>query len=334
MSNLKVALVTGANAGLGLETVRQLALSSSFGTVFLGVRSQAKGDGAIAALEKQGCDASKLKVLVVDVSSVAGTREACDAFIEKLARDGATLDLLVANAGRLGGTRVERTSEGLEAIFAASLAGHVVMTLKFINSGAVFSQGAAIVLAGSESATGVVGGFPLVKLEVLQGKMGEGASLEDVLKVVARADSPLKWSAFSQYPTVKACTAWWTAELARQLAATGSSQLRVFTISPGNVPSTGVASSLPTHTRFALALLKPLMYAFGYGHAMATGASRYLEALEMTTAENGEMFASTKGKLVGPLTNNNKIFAHLADREKQAAAFAAINDLVGETLTL
>jgi NAD(P)-dependent dehydrogenase (short-subunit alcohol dehydrogenase family) len=98
--NKKVALVTGGNKGIGLETVRQLA-DKGF-TVLLGARDAEKGEAAAAGLRKEGLDVRAVKV---DVANPAHYKELA-ALIEK---DYGKLDVLINNAGVMlengGGSR-------------------------------------------------------------------------------------------------------------------------------------------------------------------------------------------------------------------------------------
>jgi NAD(P)-dependent dehydrogenase (short-subunit alcohol dehydrogenase family) len=100
----KVALVTGGNKGIGLETVRQLAKKGY--TVLLGARDAAKGESAAAALKKEGLDVRAVKI---DVANAADY-EALVALIEK---DYGRLDVLVNNAAVMlendGGAREAST---------------------------------------------------------------------------------------------------------------------------------------------------------------------------------------------------------------------------------
>jgi len=86
----KVALITGANRGIGLETARQLGAKGI--TVLMGARDLKRGEAAAAELKKQGIDARALKLDVVD---------ACDvrAAAETIEREFGRLDILVNNAG-------------------------------------------------------------------------------------------------------------------------------------------------------------------------------------------------------------------------------------------
>jgi NAD(P)-dependent dehydrogenase (short-subunit alcohol dehydrogenase family) len=105
-SEKKIALVTGANKGLGLEMARQLGQAGV--TVLLAARDPQKGEAAAAKLRGEGLDAQFLKLDVIDKRD----RAAAVAFVEeKFGR----LDILINNAGvsaePLGGGTVSTTSE-------------------------------------------------------------------------------------------------------------------------------------------------------------------------------------------------------------------------------
>ncbi len=87
----KVALISGGNRGLGLETGRQLATLGGY-TVILGSRDQALGDAACARLAQAGLTAETLQLDVTDPAMVQA------AIGEILHRHGA-LHVLVNNAG-------------------------------------------------------------------------------------------------------------------------------------------------------------------------------------------------------------------------------------------
>jgi NAD(P)-dependent dehydrogenase (short-subunit alcohol dehydrogenase family) len=86
----KVALVTGGNKGIGLETARQLGQLGI--TVLIGARDLAKGEAAAAELKKDGVDARAVKL---DVDNSVDY-EAVKKLIEK---DYGVLDILINNAG-------------------------------------------------------------------------------------------------------------------------------------------------------------------------------------------------------------------------------------------
>jgi NAD(P)-dependent dehydrogenase (short-subunit alcohol dehydrogenase family) len=85
----RVALVTGANKGLGLEIARQLAAKGI--TVVLGARDEAKGSSAAESLRQQGLDAHHVRLDVTDPGTIAPL---AGRLKEKFGR----LDILVNNA--------------------------------------------------------------------------------------------------------------------------------------------------------------------------------------------------------------------------------------------
>jgi NAD(P)-dependent dehydrogenase (short-subunit alcohol dehydrogenase family) len=85
----KIALVTGANKGIGFEVARQLAASGC--SALLGARNRACGEEAAARLKRQGCDVRYLSIDPDDPATITAARE-----IEK---DFGHLDILVNNAG-------------------------------------------------------------------------------------------------------------------------------------------------------------------------------------------------------------------------------------------
>ena len=86
----KVALITGANRGLGLETARQLGRQGI--TVLVGARELAKSEAAASELKKEGIDARAVKLDVSNAADYAAVAK----LIEK---EFGRLDILVNNAG-------------------------------------------------------------------------------------------------------------------------------------------------------------------------------------------------------------------------------------------
>ena len=87
--NKKVALVTGANKGIGFETARQLAQQGI--TVLVGARDESRGTEAAEKLKTENLDAHFLHLDVDDLQ----THEAARKFIEE---NFGVLDILVNNA--------------------------------------------------------------------------------------------------------------------------------------------------------------------------------------------------------------------------------------------
>ncbi|KIG16270.1 putative oxidoreductase/Short-chain dehydrogenase [Enhygromyxa salina] len=117
----KLAIVTGANSGLGLETTRALAAKGA--KVILACRGQAKAETAIAELTAGGIDRSLLEFRACDLSSLASVREFCGGF----SRDHGQLDLLINNAGVMA-LPYRTTEDGFEMQIGTNHLGHFALT--------------------------------------------------------------------------------------------------------------------------------------------------------------------------------------------------------------
>lgn len=90
MNNKKIALITGANKGIGLETARRLGQQGI--TVLVGARDEMKALTAADELRKEGIDAHSVVIDVDDGNSI----QRAAALIE---REHGRIDILVNNAG-------------------------------------------------------------------------------------------------------------------------------------------------------------------------------------------------------------------------------------------
>jgi NAD(P)-dependent dehydrogenase (short-subunit alcohol dehydrogenase family) len=116
----KVALVTGANSGIGYETARELAIHGAH--VILGCRDADKARKAVDALEKE-LDRSSIEILPLDLSDLYSVRNAAASLLSTHAH----LDLLVNNAGVMG-TPYRQTADGFELQMATNHLGHFALT--------------------------------------------------------------------------------------------------------------------------------------------------------------------------------------------------------------
>jgi NAD(P)-dependent dehydrogenase (short-subunit alcohol dehydrogenase family) len=113
----KIALITGANKGIGFEIARQLGEQGS--VVLVGARDEVRGKGAADSLARHGIDAVPLRIDVTDPATVAG------AAIQIEQRYG-RLDILVNNAGIAGGLNGaprESTPHHQRAVYATNIIG-------------------------------------------------------------------------------------------------------------------------------------------------------------------------------------------------------------------
>jgi NAD(P)-dependent dehydrogenase (short-subunit alcohol dehydrogenase family) len=96
MAAKKIILITGANTGIGLESIKALLQSETPYHILLGSRSLEKGEAAMRELQAEfPSTPSSLELLGVDVSSDESIEAAFKAVKEKHGR----VDTLVNNAG-------------------------------------------------------------------------------------------------------------------------------------------------------------------------------------------------------------------------------------------
>ena len=117
----RLAVVTGANSGLGLEAAR--ALSRAGGRVVLAVRDVAKGKRAVASV------VGSAEVEELDLASLESVREFADRFHAR----GEQLDLLINNAGVMAPPR-RVTVDGFELQFGTNHLGHFALTGRLLDT--------------------------------------------------------------------------------------------------------------------------------------------------------------------------------------------------------
>jgi dehydrogenase/reductase SDR family protein 12 len=158
----KVAVVTGANSGLGKATTA--ALAGLGATVHLLVRDPAKGRAAVADI-RGDVPGAELVVHRCDVSDLGSVRAAAEELLGAVDR----IDVLVHNAGTMPPERTE-TADGHELSYATHVLGPVLLTellrpalaaaglarVVVVSSGGMYAQ--PIPVDDPEFATGEYGG--------------------------------------------------------------------------------------------------------------------------------------------------------------------------------
>jgi len=116
----RLAVVTGANSGIGWDTALELARAGA--EVILTARTEAKGDDAVARIRRE-IPAAKVRFEMLDLASLRSVRE----FAERVGREK-KLDLLVNNAGVMRIPTRKVTEDGFETQFATNFLGPFALT--------------------------------------------------------------------------------------------------------------------------------------------------------------------------------------------------------------
>ncbi|OLV15606.1 oxidoreductase [Deinococcus marmoris] len=121
----KVAIVTGANSGLGYETARALAQHGA--TVVMACRNAQKAEAAAGRILATG-PRGKVIPMSLDLGDLDSVRAFADDFKGRFER----LDLLVNNAGIMVPPQGE-TAQGFETQFGVNHLGHFALTAQLID---------------------------------------------------------------------------------------------------------------------------------------------------------------------------------------------------------
>ncbi len=118
--NGRIAIVTGANSGLGLITAKELARKGAH--VVMAVRNTTKGEAARDEIRAEVPDAD-LKLMTLDLASL----DSIHSFAKAFKAEYDHLDLLINNAGVMAIPRRE-TADGFEMQFGTNHLGHFALT--------------------------------------------------------------------------------------------------------------------------------------------------------------------------------------------------------------
>ena len=133
----KIAVVTGANSGMGKATTR--ALLDEGATVIMLCRSEERGQKAYKELIKDGN--SRTYMILCDLGDYDSVRNFARQVKERFGR----LDILVNNAGFISLDRQE-TKEGIERQFGINHLGHFLLTMELLD---LMGEGSRIVNVAS-----------------------------------------------------------------------------------------------------------------------------------------------------------------------------------------
>ncbi len=123
----RIAIVTGANSGIGLETARVLAQKGA--QVILACRNKEKGEASCADITR-GTPQAKVEFQPLDLASL----ESVKTFAENFTAAHQKLDLLINNAGVMMVPALERTADGFERQFGTNHFGHFALTGRLLTT--------------------------------------------------------------------------------------------------------------------------------------------------------------------------------------------------------
>ena len=301
---VKTVLITGANAGIGKDVARQLALRPEVARIYLACRNRDRASEAKAELEAK-TGRSIFEIVLMDVADPGSVRVA-------LAGIDGSLDALVMNAGGVGGrTPTALTTHGVTTVFAVNILGHAVLLDTLL---AEDRLGEVAVYAGSEAARGVPK-FGMKRPSFVSTSADELATVINGSYFAGR-----KLDRNLAHGQVKYIAALWMAYLARQYP-----DRRFITVSPGNTSGTEGPNDMGLALRLAARYVMPILK---ISHKLEVGAGRLVDGVTDPTLSSGVFYASAANTTTGPLVNQADIFPDLANPSFQDHANEAIHRFI------
>ncbi|WP_422049576.1 SDR family NAD(P)-dependent oxidoreductase [Shimia sp.] len=303
MKPIQTVLITGANAGLGREAARQLAMRNGVEKIYLACRNQAKAEAARNALETE-TGRKMFEIVLMDVTAPETVRAAVAALTTPI-------DAVVLNAGGTGGQKPNAlTNEGVTTIFATNVLGHIVLVNELMSRQLITST---VLYASSEAARGIPK-MGMQRPDLASGSPEEFESIANGNKFGPEGD-PMQ-----TYGYVKLAATLWMGAMARK-----HPHVRFVSMSPGGTAGTAGFDDLPFLKRVIFkhvgGVLMPL---FGMMHSVETGAKRYVDGLFNPEFETGHFYASKAGYPTGALVDQVSIDATFADTTTQDNASDAM----------
>lgn len=207
--NGKVALVTGANSGIGAVTARELALQGYH--VFLACRDADKAQQVINEIDQQSHGQTKVEFIQLDLANLDSIRACAAQFLAKKL----PLNLLICNAGLAGHKGM--TKSGFELTFGVCHVGHFLLT-QLLTEKLIESKPARVVVVSSKAH-----------------RHAKGIDFDAVIRPTE------SMGALKEYAVAKLANVLFVKELGRRLYSTG---VTAYAVHPG-VVSTNVWRSLP-----------------------------------------------------------------------------------------
>ncbi|MFK8044783.1 MAG: oxidoreductase [Crocinitomicaceae bacterium] len=189
----RVAIITGANTGLGFETALEFAKKEI--KVIMACRSAEKAEAAIVKI-KQSVPTADLVFLPIDLMDLSSVRAFAKAFLN----DHARLDLLINNAGIMI-PPYQKTKDGFESQMGVNYLSHFLLTGLLMNLLNTTPNSRIVTLSSKAHENGVI-------------------DFEDL-------HSEQSYSKFKAYAQSKLADLMFTQELSRRLQVAGKNTLSV-----------------------------------------------------------------------------------------------------------
>lgn len=279
----KVILVTGANAGIGLESARELARMGAT-VVMSGRNPEALATAATEVRTSTGN--SRVETLVADLSVMRSVKKLADKFQEKHDR----LDVLLNNAGLILGDR-RVTADGYETTFAVNHLAPFLLTRELTG----------VLKAGAPSR--------VVTVSSIAHRRVTGLDFDDLM-------CERKYEAFDAYSKSKLANILFTRALSRRLEGTW---ITANCLHPGVIRTGfGRDGDVSGWLKWAIALVRPFLT----GAKKGARTSIYLCSSPDVEGVTGEYFVNCAIERPMPWARDDLAAERLWDESERLVATA------------
>ncbi|WP_304118879.1 SDR family NAD(P)-dependent oxidoreductase [Mycolicibacterium bacteremicum] len=268
--NTRTVIITGANAGLGLECARAILAADDSWHIVLAVRDAGRGQAAVADLGV----ADRCTVLTCDLASLRSVRAFTAAYTDA---GLPPLHAIVANAGLQMVSGLQTTEDGVEATFGVNHLGHFALIESM--RGQLVAPGRIILVASGTHDPAKFTGMPQLRYTTAE----ELAHPQPGAPVDGRR----------RYTTSKLCNVLHAYELDRRLGH-GTHGITVTAFDPGLMPSSGLSRDYTPGQKMVWRIISPLLRVLPNVNSLATSGAR-LAALAIDPRYDGVTGAYFEG---------------------------------------
>ncbi|KAJ8120831.1 hypothetical protein O1611_g10263 [Lasiodiplodia mahajangana] len=261
----QVAIITGANSGLGLEAGRQL-LQLGLSHLVLAVRSQSKGDEAANGLKKE-FPRAEISVMLLDMSSYSSI----GAFAEQC-KSLPRIDMVILNAGLVSGEHFATAKDtGHEYSLQVNYISTALLTLLLLP-----------ILKSKR-----IAGAKAPVLSIVSSDTAYWGSVETQGPVLTQLDKPEKYAAMTWYQNTKLFQHFFVSKLAEQI---DGRDVTVNMVNPGLCGGTEFGKSGSGFSAIAITIFRFIKWI--NARSAETGASTYVDAVVVKGEESHGSYVS------------------------------------------
>ncbi|MGK2854239.1 MAG: SDR family NAD(P)-dependent oxidoreductase [Microbacteriaceae bacterium] len=248
--NMRSAIITGANAGLGLECARAILARDESWYVVLAVRDVTRGEAAVAELGSP----DRCTVLACDLASLRSVRDFPATFA---AADLPPLHAVIGNAGLQMVSGIQNTEDGVETTFGVNHLGHFAL-IDGLREQLVTPARIVMVASGTHDPKKFTG-MPHPRYTSAE--------------TLAHPQPGEPVDGRRRYTTSKLCNVLYTYELDRRLGH-GARGITVTAFDPGLMPASGLSRDYTPVQKVVWRTVSPLLRLLPNVNSVATSGAR------------------------------------------------------------